>query len=375
MNHYIKEIYIKKLRHLSDIKIELNNEHMQHLLLTGKNGSGKTSLLIALAEKLNNICNDIDEKEISDIQNGIEVSFNNKNTLNEVFQNGSFITAFFMADRKTEIEQPTGVQDIKLRKIYDIDDNPGQILLKYMVHLKTQQAYAKNESDSKTVKRIADWFEHFENALKVLLDDASISLEYDYKNYDFRIHQKGRNAFNFNELSDGYSSVIYIVSDLMLRMDRNWLLKDTLCVYDEEGIVLIDELETHLHIELQKKILPFLTSFFPNIQFIITTHSPYILNSIDNAMAFDMEHHVELDNLTGFSTDDLAEAYFDVDSYSEKLKRRMDKYHLLLTQKVLNDEEKAERAKLRYELKKSLKKFEGTELAELYDEMDKKESL
>ena len=73
MNHYIKEIYIKKLRHLSDIKIELNNEHMQHLLLTGKNGSGKTSLLIALAEKLNNICNDIDEKEISDIQNGIEV--------------------------------------------------------------------------------------------------------------------------------------------------------------------------------------------------------------------------------------------------------------------------------------------------------------
>lgn len=375
MNHYIKEIYIKKLRHLSDIKIELNNEHMQHLLLTGKNGSGKTSLLIALAEKLNNICNDIDEKEISDIQNGIEVSFNNKNTLNEVFQNGSFITAFFMADRKTEIEQPTGVQDIKLRKIYDIDDNPGQILLKYMVHLKTQQAYAKNESDSKTVKRIADWFEHFENALKVLLDDASISLEYDYKNYGFRIHQKGRNAFNFNELSDGYSSVIYIVSDLMLRMDRNWLLKDTLCVYDEEGIVLIDELETHLHIELQKKILPFLTSFFPNIQFIITTHSPYILNSIDNAMAFDMEHHVELDNLTGFSTDDLAEVYFDVDSYSEKLKRRMDKYHQLLMQKVLNDEEKAERAKLRYELKKSLKKFEGTELAELYDEMDKKESL
>lgn len=375
MNHYIKEIYIKKLRHLSDIKIELNNEHMQHLLLTGKNGSGKTSLLIALAEKLNNICNDIDEKEVSDIQNGIEVSFNNKNTLNEVFQNGSFITAFFMADRKTEIEQPTGVQDIKLRKIYDIDDNPGQILLKYMVHLKTQQAYAKNESDSKTVKRIADWFEHFENALRVLLDDASISLEYDYKNYDFRIHQKGRNAFNFNELSDGYSSVIYIVSDLMLRMDRNWLLKDTLCVYDEEGIVLIDELETHLHIELQKKILPFLTSFFPNIQFIITTHSPYILNSIDNAMAFDMEHHVELDNLTGFSTDDLAEAYFDVDSYSEQLKRRMDKYHLLLMQKVLNDEEKAERAKLRYELKKSLKKFEGTELAELYDEMDKKESL
>lgn len=57
-----------------------------------------------------------------------------------------------MADRKTEIEQPTGVQDIKLRKIYDIDDNPGQILLKYMVHLKTQQAYAKMNLTVKLLK-------------------------------------------------------------------------------------------------------------------------------------------------------------------------------------------------------------------------------
>ena len=49
-------------------------------------------------------------------------------------------------------------------------------------------------------------------------------------------------------------------------------------MYDLQGIVLIDEIETHLHVELQKKILPFLTNFFPNIQFVITTHSPFILN-------------------------------------------------------------------------------------------------
>lgn len=74
-----------------------------------------------------------------------------------------------------------------------------------------------------------------------------------------------------------------IISDLILRMDKNWLLKNHLSQYDIEGIVLIDELETHLHIELQKKILPFLTGFFPKIQFISSTHSPYILNSISNA--------------------------------------------------------------------------------------------
>ena len=46
MEHYITEINIEKLRHLSNIVISLNSEQRQHLIITGKNGSGKTSLLI-----------------------------------------------------------------------------------------------------------------------------------------------------------------------------------------------------------------------------------------------------------------------------------------------------------------------------------------
>ena len=49
--------------------------------------------------------------------------------------------------------------------------------------------------------------------------------------------------------------------------------------FDMPGIVLIDEIETHLHLELQKKIMEILTGIFPNVQFIVTTHSPFILNS------------------------------------------------------------------------------------------------
>ena len=52
MEHYIKEIYIDKLRHLSNIGIFLNSNQRQHLMITGKNGSGKTSLLIALQKYL-----------------------------------------------------------------------------------------------------------------------------------------------------------------------------------------------------------------------------------------------------------------------------------------------------------------------------------
>lgn len=52
MEHYITEIRIETLRHLSNIVISLNPKQRQNLILTGKNGSGKTSLLVALQKYL-----------------------------------------------------------------------------------------------------------------------------------------------------------------------------------------------------------------------------------------------------------------------------------------------------------------------------------
>ena len=52
MEHFITKIKIEKVRHLENIEIELSEDSRRHLLITGKNGSGKTSLLEALREKL-----------------------------------------------------------------------------------------------------------------------------------------------------------------------------------------------------------------------------------------------------------------------------------------------------------------------------------
>ena len=361
--YFISEIDIEKLHHLSDMKIKLNPEKRQHLLLTGRNGSGKTSLLLEIQkflkaindghlisllekypewknrakERMNAASNETKKFEeekayrqyvewIEKYQNGVQVKLNDYDGLERTYTKGEFITAYFSAERKAKFLQPHGVEEIKLSNAYRIDNDAGSVLLKYMVHLRTQQAFARNEGDDATAEKIQNWFDRFESALRILLDETSIHLEYDYKKYDFKIHQNGRESFSFNELSDGYSSVIYIVSDLILRMDKNWLFDDKISQYDYQGIVLIDELETHLHIELQKKILPFLTEFFPGLQFIVTTHSPYILNSISNAKAYDLERHVELENLSVFSSDDLAEGYFEADEYSNELKKQLERY-------------------------------------------------
>lgn len=347
MEHYITQINIEKLRHLSNIVISLNAEKRQHLILTGKNGSGKTSVLTVLQkylqaindgnynylveveipkwpeieERLNKAQTETEKYEIEKANqftlrhikkyaDGVRVSLNDSKQLESLYTQGDFITAYFPANRKTQIIRAQGVQDIKLDDAYSVNSGPGTLLHQYMVHLKTQQAYARNEGDMAVVDRIQGWFDRFVRALRVLLDDDTINLVYDYKEYDFKIHESGRIPFGLDMLSDGYSSVIQIVSDLILRMDKNWLLRDEISKYDIEGIVLIDEIETHLHIGLQKKIMPFLTEFFPRIQFIVTTHSPYILNSLSNAKVYDLENCIELEDLTAYSSDDLAEGYF-----------------------------------------------------------------
>lgn len=45
------------------------------------------------------------------------------------------------------MQKPNGVENIKLSEVYDTTENAGNILLKYMVHMKTQQSFARNEGD------------------------------------------------------------------------------------------------------------------------------------------------------------------------------------------------------------------------------------
>ncbi len=384
MNHYITEIKIEELRHLSDLSIFLKPDVRTNLLLTGKNGSGKTTVLRALKKyfsavvsgnlqdlettypnwlndakiRLENAKNEGERfhaqqdyqyytkllKQYSD--GSIHVEFNDKDGLTGLFQQGKYILAYYSADRKTGIARQRSAEDVILDTSYSLDSSPGDLLLKYLVHLKTQQAYARNENDMPVVDMLDKWFERFAEALRVLLDNQSIELKYDYKNYNFLIIENGRNEFGFDQLSDGYSAAIQIVADLILRMEQNWLKKGELSSYDAEGIVMIDELETHLHIGLQKTILPFLTSFFPKIQFIVSTHSPYILNSIENCVIYDLEKKIRMEDMSHYSAEGVVEGYFELDLYSETLLRKLKRYQELVDIEKPTDDERAERAVL-----------------------------
>lgn len=111
--------------------------------------------------------------------------------------------------------------------------------------------------------------------------------------------------------------------------------------------MLIDEIETHLHLELQKNIMPLLTTLFPNIQFVVTTHSPFILSSLKNAVIYDLENHILVEEgMNNLPYEGIVEGYFEADRLSDTLKEKYERYRSLVRKKTLSDDEISEIAKL-----------------------------
>ncbi len=81
-----------------------------------------------------------------------------------------------------------------------------------------------------------------------------------------------------NLLSDGEKSLIALVSDLAKKLSITYPNMEN--PLEGEGIVLIDEIELHMHPTWQRMIIPRLTKTFPNCQFIVTTHSPQVLSHV-----------------------------------------------------------------------------------------------
>ena len=115
-------------------------------------------------------------------------------------------------------------------------------------------------------------------AMLAMLDGFE-DIHIERKPLSMKVTKNGRN-FKINQLSDGEKCTISLFGDLARRMalanpGRENPLEGT-------GVVLIDELELHMHTSWQRKVLGVLKETFPNIQFIITTHSPQILGELDD---------------------------------------------------------------------------------------------
>jgi hypothetical protein len=91
----------------------------------------------------------------------------------------------------------------------------------------------------------------------------------------------------FSRLSDGFQSVVAWVGDLLFR------LTDTFAIMDDPletpGLLLLDEIELHLHPRWQRRLIEYLRQLLPNFQFVATTHSPLTAQQVDEGELFAIE--------------------------------------------------------------------------------------
>ena len=328
---YLTEIDIIHTRHLKNIKIQLSHDKMRHLILTGVNGCGKTTLLDAISGQIGIhgwgfAGSDWEQFDVGIPSDKIKIGSSLSNDLDgkklyESYKKGEFVYIYFPANRKFEISKSKAVEAIDISMIKMPTEKMNYSFGQLLIYLYFEKLIARERKDGEKVEDIERWFEWLQNALRELFENKQLKLELCLEDMCFRIKLPDREAFGLDEMASGYEALFHIFSEIVIRMENQAHLK-----YDLSGIVLIDEIEMHLHISWQKRILPFLIEVFPNLQFIVATHSPFVASSIEAAVIYDLEKHIQVENLSEYSYDCLVDSLFGVSMNSNIMNDRYERY-------------------------------------------------
>jgi len=162
----------------------------------------------------------------------------------------------------------------------------------------------------------------------------------DWKNPQL-IFENNEKIFSFKQLSDGEQGVIALIGDIVKRLsEANPKLDNPL---QGEAIIMIDEIELHLHPTWQRKIIKKLEAIFPNCQFIITTHSPQVLSELDGEndkiIAIKNFKAYEIPTVFGRETNWILETVMDTPARPSEFKNQLRDYFDLIANDKLKEAE------------------------------------
>lgn len=165
-------------------------------------------------------------------------------------------------------------------------------------------------------------------ALKKALPNEFENITYDMSAKSIVVEISGKRV-DFASLSDGERSFICLFTDIARRMCLlNPQLGDKV-IAETEGIVLIDELDVHLHPAWQRKIVKGLQAAFPKVQFIVTTHSPQILSEVapQNILLLQNGKGVRPDQAKGLTSDEILRNVMGTEDRPDFAKESLDKVY------------------------------------------------
>jgi len=285
----IKNISIKNIKGFSDISINFNTKNQTNLIL-GINGRGKTTILQLIAVVLQQL----DSKVLSKKWNQIVKKGKTEGFFSLQFENHNELELKINVTENDDIVFVSGMDTYQ--KIKD-----DLLILAYGSYRRTSERY-DNEKDNyqcvsslfgdnylKNIKTpgVANYLKNNFNYIKDLINkifktaeiESQVLLDsFDDYSFYFTTPTNKADKISFDALAEGYKAVFVWLIDMIIRIvERGYTIFSTEKI---NGIIMIDEIDLHLHPAWQRTFMPTLNSIFPNIQFIITSHSPFVIQSL-----------------------------------------------------------------------------------------------
>jgi energy-coupling factor transporter ATP-binding protein EcfA2 len=194
--------------------------------------------------------------------------------------------------------------------------------------------------------------ERFENALRLLYDEG-VSFDVELEpSFQPRLKAFGRNL-DFSQLPDGVRSTVGWIADFMMRQDLvKW---DPHLDGKRPGVLLLDEVDAHLHPLWQRRLLPAMRKALPDVQILVTSHSPFVISSCPGSRVHVLElddngrAHARppVDSPIGESVTTTLKEIFGVDSRFDVLtERELDEWNTLKRREVAGSLSAADRSRL-----------------------------
>ncbi|OPA73466.1 hypothetical protein BVG16_28820 [Paenibacillus selenitireducens] len=279
----LNEIEINNINSISNLKLKFN-EGLN--ILCGTNGVGKTTILECIACSIYGRIN---------VRNSVSCDFGEINTLinnnGEILHNKVHIQPDYAEKSIRSISEEELIyyntshrsSSRRIDHDYDIDRPPMSPLdaVKRWLYRNYFEPRDVTEVKSINLNLIQDCINRIDNNMSFLevkvssrLSKLSSHNKREYRTVDVLVSTP-YGIMDIGYLSSGYKACFTILIDLIRQLERQTNNE----VQDFEGIVLIDEIDLHLHPEWQTKITAIIKWLIPKAQIIVTTHSPHVIQS------------------------------------------------------------------------------------------------
>lgn len=380
MNNGIKfrSISLKSFRSFDDFEINCEKDGSslyQWTVLLGNNNTGKTSILKAIAN-LRPVRVKTQQEEGKDKYNIVPASFANKYLMQQLTKNveEAIVSSQLIGyENISWMYSNHGVWSMdasnKLSSFYifgyGVSRYPSKTSLseqscgdcdtlfsndQRLVNIEEwlmQLDYAAKNNNTSAARRLEKVRELICGNVFPEISDFKFESSDEMHNYVLFLTKDG--WFRYTQLGYGYQSMLSWVIDLCKRMFEKYPDSDN--PLQESAVVLIDEIDLHLHPKWQRDIIAIISNVFRNVQFIVTTHSPLVIQSMNEVNLYVLRRQGEkltaerspITNFSGWTVEEILRETMKMDNdvYSDVYQKYFQMFDEGLDQ---DDKEKAENA-------------------------------